>query len=163
MDASTLGAAARSHVARAGLDRVEFLVEGMGSMSDEEEDRSGPMPRLVQEFVAQLRGVTERLEGLTRIGESLPSLPSALSLSNLRNLLTPGALFAAQLNALVTNVAEQRRSIQTLKTDLTVFDQQLAVLERILDPLTEWSKTWADLEERLAGRRKAGDGPAGGA
>jgi len=30
-----------------------------------------------------------------------------------------------------------------------------AVLEQILGPLTEWSKTWADLEERLLrmGRR----------
>jgi hypothetical protein len=135
--------------------------EGSGE-DDKEEDKSGAMSRLVQELAGQLRGVTERLEGLTRIGDSLPSLPPVLSLSSLRNLLTPGALSAAQLNALASNVAEQRRSIQTLKTDLTVFDHQLAVLERILDPLTEWSRTWADLEERLTGRRQAGDRPAGG-
>ncbi|HUK68273.1 MAG TPA: hypothetical protein VLW50_05890 [Streptosporangiaceae bacterium] len=131
-------------------------------MSDAEEDKSGAIPRLIQEFIAQVRGITERLDGLTRVGESLPSLPPALSLSSLRNLLAPGALSAAQLNALAANITEQRRSIQTLKTDLTVFDQQLAILQRILDPLTEWSRTWADLEGRLTGRRQAADGPADG-
>lgn len=131
-------------------------------MSDEEEDKSGAIPRLMEKLLAQVRGITERLEGLTRVGESLPSLPAALSLSRLRNLLTPGALSAAQLNALVTNITEQRRSIRTLKKDLKVFDQQLAALERILGPLVEWSRTWADLEERVTGHRQAGDRPAHG-
>ena len=133
-------------------------------MADEEEDRSGGIPGLMHEFVAQLRGVTERLEGLTRVGESLPSLPPALSqsLSSLRNLPTPGVLSAAQLNALATNVDAQRRSIQTLKTDLEAFDRQLAVLARLLGPLVEWSRTWAELEERLTGRWRAGEGRADG-
>ena len=133
-------------------------------MAGEQEDTSGPIPRLMQEFVTQLRGITDRLESLTRIGDSLPSLPPPLSLplSSLRNLPTPGVLSAAQLNGLTTNIAAQRQSIQTLKTDLTVFDQQLAILQRILDPLTEWSRTWADLEGRLTGRRQAADGPADG-
>lgn len=132
-------------------------------MSGEEDDRSGGIPRLMQEFVAQLRGVTERLEGLTRVGESLPSLPAALSPSALRNLPMPGALSAAQLNSIATSVAAQRRSIEALKTQLTAFEQQLTVLEQILGPLVEWSRTWAELEERLtrARHRQAGEGQPG--
>jgi hypothetical protein len=125
-------------------------------MVEEAKDTSAGIPRLMQEFVAQILAVTERLEGVTTVGESLPSLPSALSqsLSSLRNLPTPGVLSAAQLNAVATNVAAQRHSIQTLKNDLEAFDRQLAALERLLGPLVEWSKTWADLEERLTGRRQ---------
>jgi hypothetical protein len=131
-------------------------------MADEEEDRPGGVSGLMQDFVAQLRGVTERLEGLTRIGESLPSLPSPLSLPGLRNVPMPGALSAAQLNSIATSVAAQRRSIEAMKTQLTAFDEQLAVLERILGPLAEWGRTWAELEERLTRHGQAGEGQTGG-
>ncbi len=36
-----------------------------------------------------------------------------------------------------------------LKAQLSSYDEQLAVLEQILGPLAEWSRTWADLEQRL--------------
>ena len=118
-------------------------------MPDDEENPSGGIPGLMQDFVAQLRGVTERLEGLTRLGESLPSLPSVRSLPVLRTLPLPGALSAAQLHAIAATVTAMRHSVDALRTQLAAFDEQLAVLERILDPLAEWSKTWADLEDRL--------------
>ena len=124
-------------------------------MADEEQDNSGGIPRLMLEFIGQLRSVTERLEGLPRVGASLPPALSQ-TLSSLRNLPTPGVVSAAQLDALATNVSAQRRSIQTLKADLEAFDWQLAALERLLGPLVEWSRTWADIEERLTGRRHAG-------
>ena len=43
----------------------------------------------------------------------------------------------------------RRRSVETLKAQLSSFDEQLAVMEQILGPLAEWSRTWADLEQRL--------------
>jgi hypothetical protein len=36
-----------------------------------------------------------------------------------------------------------------MRAQLDAFDQQLAVLERILDPLVEWSSSWARLEEAV--------------
>jgi hypothetical protein len=102
---------------------------------------------LVQDFIGQLRAITERLEDLAGSSGGLPSAPGGLPL--------PGGLSAAQMTSITDSIAAQRRSIAALKAQLSSFDEQLAVLEQILGPLTEWSKTWADLEERLLrmGRR----------
>ena len=68
----------------------------------------------------------------------------------------------------------QRQSITAMRAQLDAFDQQLAVFERILDPLVEWSGTWARLEEAvgdfvrpsrrpgrpLRSRRRAADRPS---
>ena len=69
----------------------------------------------------------------------MPALPSP-----------PGALSAAQLRSIATTVSAQRRQIAALTEQLQAFDQQLAVFERILDPLVEWSATWARLEEAVS-------------
>src|SRR5215468_3269010 len=68
---------------------------------------------------------------------------------------------AAQLTAISGSVTAQRRSIEALKAQLSSFDGQLAVEEQILSPLTEWSRTWAEVEERLLkmSRGPAADGP----
>jgi hypothetical protein len=36
-----------------------------------------------------------------------------------------------------------------MRAQLDAFDQQLAVFERLLDPLVEWSASWARLEEAV--------------
>ncbi len=119
-------------------------------MGDDQDSSPGVISGVMQEFVAQLRGVTERLEGLTGLGVSLPSMPVLPSLpQGLRALPAPGALSAAQLKTLSTSIAAQRRSVEALKAQLVAFDEQLVVLERILEPLVEWSKTWADIEHRV--------------
>ena len=108
---------------------------GAGSSS------SGRVPRSIEEFVAQLRGFTDRARSLAGAGPgrlSLPALPSP-----------PGALSAAQLRAIAQTVSAQRQSIAGMKAQLDAFDQQLAVFERILDPLVEWSSSWARLEEAV--------------
>ena len=56
---------------------------------------------------------------------------------------------AAQLRAVAQTVSAQRQSIAAMRAQLDAFDQQLAVFERILDPLVEWSATWARLEEAV--------------
>ncbi|MGY1591491.1 hypothetical protein ACI79D_05885 [Geodermatophilus sp. SYSU D00708] len=97
--------------------------------------------RSVEEFVSQLRAFTDRARGLAAgaVPFSLPRLPSP-----------PGALSAAQLQAIDKAVRGQRQQIQAMTAQLQAFDEQLAVFERILDPLVEWSATWARLEESVA-------------
>ena len=56
---------------------------------------------------------------------------------------------AAQLRAIAQTVRAQRQSITAIRAQLDAFDEQLGVFERILDPLVEWSSTWARLEEAV--------------
>ena len=109
----------------------------------------------MDEFVHQLRGFTDRarsLAGAVPSRLSIPALPSP-----------PGALSAQQLPAVAQTVRAQRQSIAAMSAQLEAFDQQMAVFERILDPLVEWSATWARLEEAVGDfvRRDGGEGTGG--
>ena len=109
--------------------------------ADSEPASSGLVGRSIDEFVNQLRGFTDRarsLAGAVPSRLSLPALPSP-----------PGAMSAAQLRAVAQAVQAQRKSIAAMSAQLEAFDQQMAVFERILDPLVEWSSTWARLEEAV--------------
>src|SRR3954453_23494626 len=97
--------------------------------------------RSIDEFVNQLRGVTDRARSMAG------SVPSRLPLPALPS--PPGAMSAAQLRAIAQTVSAQRTSIAAMQAQLEAFDQQMAVFERILDPLVEWSATWARLEEAV--------------
>ena len=110
-------------------------------MADAEHPTPGLVPGLVQEFIGQLRAATEKLEGLTGLSGHLPAAPNVPPL--------PGALSAAQVSSIRDSIAAQRRSIEALQAQLSAFDEQLAVLEQILGPIADWSRTWADLEARL--------------
>ena len=120
---------------------------------------SGLVARSIEEFVHQLRSFTDRARDLAGSavpsGFSLPALPSP-----------PGAMSAAQLKAIAQMVKGQRAQTEALISNLQAYDQQLAVFERILEPLVEWSKTWARLEEGVAslvrrdGGAEAKAGPA---
>ena len=109
----------------------------------EDEQAAGAVPRMFEEFVSQLRAGTERLEALARSGGRVPPAPGSMPL--------PGAMSAAQVASLADTIAAQRRSIEALKAQLSSFDEQLTVMERMLAPLAEWSRAWADLERRLVG------------
>jgi hypothetical protein len=104
---------------------------------------TGMVGRSIEEFVNQLRTFTDRARGLAQGAVparlSLPALPSP-----------PGALSAAQLRAIAQAVRAQRASMAAVRDQLEAFDQQLAVFERILEPLVEWSSTWARLEEAVS-------------
>ena len=97
--------------------------------------------RSVEDFVGQLRSFTDRARGVASgaVPFSLPRLPSP-----------PGAMSAAQLRAIDKAVRSQRQQIAAMTAQLQAFDEQLAVFERILEPLVEWSSTWARLEESVA-------------
>jgi hypothetical protein len=110
-------------------------------MADEERDTSVAEPSPVQEWLAQLRGMTEAWQKAA--GFDPGSAGPAGSMPR------PGALSAEQLTSIADGVAEQRRSIRALQAQLTSYDEHLAWLEQALGPLTEWSRTWADLEQRM--------------
>ena len=117
---------------------------------DEAGTGGGIVGRSVDEFVQQLRGFTDRARTLAG------SVPSRLSLPALPS--PPGAMSAAQLRAVADMVAAQRASIAAMRAQLDAFDQQLEVFERILDPLVEWSSTWARLEEAVGDFVRPGSG-----
>ena len=97
--------------------------------------------RSIDEFVNQLRGFSERARSIAGAVPSrlhLPALPSP-----------PGAMSAAQVSAIAQTVRAQRESISAIRAQLDAFDQQLGVFERILDPLVEWSASWAQLEKAV--------------
>jgi hypothetical protein len=116
----------------------------MGAEEEQPDVDAGPtglVGRSIDEFVHQLRGFTDRarsVAGAVPSRLSIPALPSP-----------PGALSAAQLRAVAQTVRAQRRSIAAMSAQLEAFDQQMAVFERILEPLVEWSSTWARLEEAV--------------
>jgi hypothetical protein len=112
----------------------------------------GLVARSVDEFINQLRGFTDKarsIAGAVPGRLSLPALPSP-----------PGAMSAAQLRAVAATVSAQRQSIAAMASQLEAFDQQLAVVEKVLAPLVEWSSTWARLEEAV-GDLVRRDGPDG--
>jgi hypothetical protein len=124
---------------------------GLIQMADDEHAVPDAVPRLVQEYISQLRAATERFQDFTRAGQRLQPDPGTLK--------PPGALSAAQLASITDSIAAQRRSIQALQAQLSAFDEQLAVLEQMLGPLAQLSKAWADLERRML---NLGRGPATG-
>ncbi len=116
----------------------------------DEQDKSGSTPGFIQPWIAQLRKITEELAGMTGLSESVfappaPSLPS---------LPLPGAMSAAQLNAIASALAAQRSSIAALQAQLTAFDEQLGALEGLLGPLAEWSTKWAEFERLVLNARR---------
>ena len=121
--------------------------------AERETAASGLVGRSIDEFVNQLRGFSDRARTLAGAVPSrlhLPALPSP-----------PGAMSAAQLKAIAQTVQAQRQSIAAMQSQLEAFDQQMAVFERILDPLVEWSSTWARLEEAVGDFvRRDGGAPA---
>jgi hypothetical protein len=97
--------------------------------------------RSIDEFVNQLRAFSDRARSIAGAVPSrlpLPALPSP-----------PGAMSAAQVSAIAQTVRAQRESITAIRAQLDAFDQQLGVFERILDPLVEWSASWAQLEKAV--------------
>jgi len=101
------------------------------------------------DFIAQLRRMADQLDVTRSKGLSMPGMPAMPAFGSLPMLPPPGALSAAQLSAMSSAVAAQRGSIDGLVAQLRAFDEQLDVLERILGPLAEWSRTWAEMERTM--------------
>jgi hypothetical protein len=123
---------------RKGEDMAESQ-RGPGAAGEgpAEPGSAGLVSRSIEEFVNQLRAFTDRARGLA--AGAVPALPSP-----------PGAMSAAQLRAVAEAVRAQRQQLQAMTAQFQAFDQQLAVFERVLEPLVEWSASWARLEEGVA-------------
>lgn len=118
-------------------------------MADDEKSTPGSVSAMIGEFLGQLRTAAEKA------GLPPPAWPASPGMPAL-----PGALSAAQMAAITDSIAAQRRSIAALQAQLSSFDEQLAVLETMLGPLAQWSRTWADVEQRFlnTGPRPKADG-----
>jgi hypothetical protein len=126
---------------------------GEQEQPDPQTATSGLVGRSIDEFVNQLRGFSDRARSLAGSATSrlpLPALPSP-----------PGAMSAAQLRAIAQTVRAQRESIAAMQAQLEAFDQQMAVFERLLDPLVEWSSTWAQLEKAVGDFVRPNNGEGG--
>lgn len=97
---------------------------------------AAPSPDVVE----QIRTLLGRLAGLP--GQVAGGLPG---------ITRPGALSAAQMASITSAIAAQRATIAALQTQLVAFDEQLAVLEQLLDPLSKMAGTWAALERGVLG------------
>jgi hypothetical protein len=117
----------------------------MTPMADDEKSTPSSIPAMFQDWIDQLSAAAGYGGGSRSSRPASPGTP-----------MLPGALSAAQMASITDSIAAQRRSIETLKTQLTAFDEQLAVLEKLLGPLAQWSKSWADLEQ---GFMNLGSGP----
>jgi len=124
-------------------------------MTDEQHTAAG-LAGLIQLWTVQLRRITEGLTGIAGLSESGLSQ----SVQSLQGLPHPGALSAAQLGLIASSVTSQRQGIAAMQAQLKVLDEQLAMLEQILGPLTEWGKTWAQFEGLVLPARR-GPGPKG--
>ncbi len=112
------------------------------------DDDSTPAGRPA-DFLAQLNAMTARLWGLNAPLDPL-SMNSLSSVTSLPSLPQLGSLSAAQFKAMTTAVAAQRLGIEAMTAQLQAFDEHLAALQTILEPLLEWSKTWATLEKQVS-------------
>lgn len=113
-------------------------------MADEPDQ---PSTNPISGVVSGLRGVAEnvvRAAGAVNPLGELPALPDVAT--------HPGAMSAAQLGAIRSALQAQRDAVGAMQSQLTAFDEQLQVLQRLLVPLAEWSATWARLEERVVPR-----------
>jgi hypothetical protein len=111
-------------------------------MADESDQPGSANP--IAGVVSGLRGVAEnvvRAAGAVNPLGEMPALPEVAT--------HPGAMSAAQLGAVRSALQAQRDAVHAMQSQLTAFDEQLQVLQRLLVPLAEWSATWARLEERV--------------
>jgi hypothetical protein len=76
----------------------------------------------------------------------------------LRAILTQPTAPTAQLEKFLDDVATQREAVQTLQSQLAVFDQQLELLQRSLEPLRAWADQWTALQRTLTDLAGGGAG-----
>jgi hypothetical protein len=116
-------------------------------MADEEPDPghvdSGPLGSII----SGIRGAAENLVRAAGSVNPLPALPEVAT--------HPGAMSAAQFTAMRSTLRAQRDGIAALQSQLTAFDEQLQVLERLLEPMAEWSAAWARVESGIVPEHRA--------
>jgi hypothetical protein len=119
---------------------------GAAASSGDRVSTSGPDGPTPADLARSLREAADRLmagwTGALTGGPGRPALPGPL--------FPPAGLPAAQLQAVLDDLAARRAQIRALREALGLFDEQLATLEASLSPLMEWSKAWAGMERTFA-------------
>ena len=54
-----------------------------------------------------------------------------------------------QVEAVVRELAARREQVAAFQAQLAAFDEQLAALEAALQPLVDWGRAWADLQQTM--------------
>jgi hypothetical protein len=97
---------------------------------------------------------------LQQILTQLATMPIRMS-GEMRNLVgdmptmsRPGALSSSQMSGLSSAIRAQRKTIEALQAQLVAFDEQLAVLEQLIEPLTRLADSWASLERGVLGETR---------
>jgi len=62
----------------------------------------------------------------------------------------PATVSAQQVQKLLDDLSARRLQVQTLRDQLTTFDEQLGMLEASLQPVAEWTRTWAAAEKSVS-------------
>ncbi len=70
-------------------------------------------------------------------------------LGSLRDLVDSAPAPAAALEVLVAEVTAKRALIGAMQEQLVAFDTELALLERALSPVHEWSKQWTKVQDAM--------------
>jgi hypothetical protein len=77
----------------------------------------------------------------------VPGMPDLSAV--LGPLVPPATLSARQLQTVLDDLAARRAQVQALRTQLGLFDEQLAALETSLGPVLEWTQAWAGMEQTM--------------
>jgi hypothetical protein len=116
-------------------------------MSDEQPGSGPPRPAdlmgQLQQILTQLATMPIRMSGEMRnlVGD-MPTMSR------------PGALSSSQMSGLSSAIRAQRKTIEALQAQLVAFDEQLAVLELLIEPLTRLADSWASLERGVLGETR---------
>jgi hypothetical protein len=119
-------------------------------MSDEQAGsgaaRSADLMSQLQQILTQLTTMPMRMPG-----EMRPLVGDMPTLSR------PGTLSASQMSGLSSTIRAQRKTIEALQAQLVAFDDQLAVLEQLIEPLAQLADSWAILERGVLGEARGRD------
>jgi len=111
---------------------------------------------LARDLTERFHELIERMNklgqaGLGSLGSGMPNLISQW-MSLLEAGTTVTTLPVRQVQALAGTIRAQRDQVRGLQAQLDVFEQQLAGLEKSLQPLLEWGEQWTRLQESVLGR-----------
>jgi hypothetical protein len=111
---------------------------------------SDDQPGMPQDLLAQLRVTLERL------GVAAGQMPgmaakTTAQMFGMPTVPLPGGLAAGQVAAIVGAIRTQRSTVETMRTSLDAYEQQLIVLEQLLEPLEAMTKSWAQAERGIPG------------
>jgi hypothetical protein len=113
---------------------------------------SDDQPGTPQDLLAQLRATLERF-GVA--AGQMPGMPKGTAqmfgMPAMPKVPLPGGLAAGQVAAIVGAIRAQRSTVESMRTSLDAYEQQLLVLEQLLEPLETMTNTWAEAERGITG------------